>query len=194
MERQLVNEIKINTPIQPVKEKGSTRIKSKILSIIGAGAIAVGNLVHPQTTKAQDLIEYPFNNRSREVLVVCAEENQTVVLSNESLWNITVNGRDFNYGGNLAFVRGSRELNRALLVQVQSEKINLYTAADSRYPNNGYIEVDPKDASFTPGIYRYWHPNIPNLQKYTLSEHRENLIEECFTENRIPQYPLQKAD
>lgn len=188
------NEIKVNTPVQPIKEKGSTRIQSKLLSILGAAAIAVGNLVHPQSAQAQEQ-NHPFNNRSREVLLVCANENQPVNFYARTLWEIRVNGRDFNYGGNFAVAVGNREKGQSILAMVGSDNV------DSTYGVIGSINsislergevltIDKSDARFTPGIYRFYHPNIPNLQRFTMEQLRDNLLETCYTENHIPQYPL----
>ncbi|OGE14830.1 hypothetical protein A3F00_02680 [Candidatus Daviesbacteria bacterium RIFCSPHIGHO2_12_FULL_37_11] len=192
MERSSENEIKLNTPVQRGKEKGSTCIKSKIFSIIGAGAIAAGNLVHPESSQADSW--HPFNNRSREVLLVCLEESQSVSLYFDALWNMRVNRREFAYGGNFAVVIGNKETNQAYLGVVGSDLRDTYIENIRGYVNkqstNLVESVDKLDASFTPGVYRYRHPNIPDLQRYTFDEHRENLIEGCYTETRIPQYPL----
>lgn len=174
------------------KVRDGARLKSKILSILGAGAISLANLINPETSRAQSW--HPFNDRSREVLLVCLDESQSASLYFDGLWNMRVNSREFAYGGNFAVVIGNKETNKAFLGVVGSDNRNTYiediTGLINKQPTELVVSVDRLDASFTPGVYRYRHPNIPNLQKYTFEDHRENLIEECFTTTRIPQYPL----
>jgi|SRR3989344_6875460 len=198
MERQPVSEIKNNKSVKLLKEKGSTRVKSKLLSLLGAGAISIGNLIHPEATQAQEQ-NHPFNNRSREVLVVCAEENQPVIFYSRSLWEVSVNGREFNNGGNFAVVVGNKKTGQSYLAMAGSDNVDSIFGvtgfiSESLIARGEIVTEDSAKASFTPGIYRYWHPNIPNLQSYTLEEHRENLIEQCYTETRTPQYPLQRIN
>lgn len=179
-------------------------LKTRLLSLIGAGAVAAGSLIHPESSAAQEQ-NHPFNNSSREILTICMNENQEVDLRFLTHSTISINGTEFTYGGNHALVLGNTESGRSIIAGMGSTDrvidaggtLGMYSMIGMSGPRNrdqldreDAVVVSLVDARFTPGVYRYSHPNFPNLQAMRYEGIMEALPEVCYTENNTPEREL----